>query len=76
MTQDACGKTGKAQATQVIQAAGTGVIEAGAGGISINTGGAALTNTNSGTTRGIVSTGAITIANAGAIDNQLSLIHI
>ncbi|MGE0332271.1 MAG: hemagglutinin repeat-containing protein [Ramlibacter sp.] len=50
-----------------------GVIESGEGGISINTQGHTLTNTNSGTTRGIVSQGNIAIA-AGDINNQLGYI--
>ncbi|MBX3654967.1 MAG: hemagglutinin repeat-containing protein [Ramlibacter sp.] len=50
-----------------------GVIESGTGGISINTQGNTLTNTNSGSTRGIVSQGAITIA-AGDINNQAGYI--
>ncbi|MBX3585259.1 MAG: hemagglutinin repeat-containing protein [Ramlibacter sp.] len=50
-----------------------GVIESGTGGISINTQGNSLTNTNSGSTRGIVSQGAITIA-AGDINNQAGYI--
>ncbi|MCA0212763.1 MAG: hemagglutinin repeat-containing protein [Proteobacteria bacterium] len=50
-----------------------GVIESGAGGISIDTQGHTLTNTDSGTTRGIVSQGNIAIA-AGDIKNQLGYI--
>ena len=50
-----------------------GVIESGTGGISIDTQGNTLTNTNSGSTRGIVSQGAITIA-AGDINNQAGYI--
>ncbi|MGE0497374.1 MAG: hemagglutinin repeat-containing protein [Ramlibacter sp.] len=50
-----------------------GVIESGTGGISINTQGNSLTNTNSGSTRGIVSQGAINIA-AGDINNQAGYI--
>ncbi|MDO8277739.1 MAG: filamentous hemagglutinin N-terminal domain-containing protein, partial [Burkholderiaceae bacterium] len=46
-----------------------GVIESGAGGIDINTQGNTLSNTQSGSTRGIVSQGGIAIQ-AGAIDNQ------
>ncbi|MFE8645074.1 hemagglutinin repeat-containing protein [Sphingomonas sp. NCPPB 2930] len=47
----------------------TGVIEAGAGGIAVDAGAGALSNRDSGSTRGIVTTGDLALR-AGSIDNQ------
>ena len=50
-----------------------GVIEAGLGGISINTSGQTLNNTNSGTARGIVSTGTVNLT-TGQLNNTAGYI--